>query len=273
MKVKDIIIATQRIKDYPDSHGYSEAEVRDIQEFNIKMDEFSSKIQRSIVQVAEKLKQAWEPAQKAVEEINRRLIELSYFSEYGWLIGFNVFRNYPLSEIFRVSRLQDKEKVDEFFLNLFNENEEYLFRYFIKKHSKRESQFLELKKGYKHQLYSSVVILAYSIADGITNETLGFGFFDTKEGKGSDERTLKVKLHIDKDSGLLNSIASHALTKRNEINRYYDVKNHPIPIDSYNRHLVIHGHSYNYGSRINAVRAILMLDFVIYLFDFTDSNS
>lgn len=31
---------------------------------------------------------------------------------------------------------------------------------------------------------------------------------------------------------------------------------------SNNRHLVLHGHSYNYGNKKNAIKAILLLDFM-----------
>jgi len=80
-------------------------------------------------------------------------------------------------------------------------------------------------------------------------------------------KALKIKGHIDKETGLLNSISSQFLKKRNELTRHYDKKDLSFSKNSYNRHLVIHGHSIDYGTKINAVRALLLLDFTIYLLD------
>jgi hypothetical protein len=41
---------------------------------------------------------------------------------------------------------------------------------------------------------------------------------------------------------------------------------------SYNRHLIMHGHSFNYGCKKNALRAILLLDFICYFIELSRSE-
>jgi hypothetical protein len=265
VKVKDIQIAIQKIKDFPETHGYTEEEAKEIEEFEKTMTEFSVKISKVFNEINEQLRKAFEPAQKAIIEFNKRVTELSYFSEYGWFVGFNIFDDLKMADLFNLIKIKDSHKVDEFFVDWFEKNKKNVFDYFINQHPKRKSQFNELEKGFKHQLYSSVIILSYSITDGITNETIGCGFFDTEKIQG--EHNLIIKGHIDKKDGLLNAISSQFLKKRNELTKHYDTKKHILPKDSYNRHLVVHGHSFEYGNKINAVRALLLLDFTIYLLE------
>ena len=224
MKVKDLRIAIEKIKNHPYTHGYSEEEVKEVEEFNRTMTVFSDNISKVFTEISENLRKAIEPAQRAIAEFNKRVTELSYFSDYGWFVGFNIFDDYKMADLFRLIKINDSQKVDDFFVDWFEKNKTTVFNYFISQHPKRKAQFSELEKGYKHKLYSSVIILAYSLTDGITNEVLGCGFFDTEKIEGEKVKALKIKGHIDKETGLLNSISSQFLKKRNELTRHYDKK-------------------------------------------------
>ncbi len=271
MNINEIIKASQKIKEYPDSHGYEEEEVKKIKEIEKSMTEHLVKMSQSfevIKEITENFRLSMEPALRAAAEFNERVHELSYFSEYGWFIGFNVFDELRIVDLFDLIKTGDSQKVDEFFLNWFDSNKKSVFSYFVNQYPNRRAQFYELEKGFKHQLYSSVIILSYSVTDGITNEILGFGFFDPdKKNKFQGEFNLKIKGSIDEQQGLLNSISSQFLKKRNELTRHYKLSKDVIPQNSYNRHLVIHGHSFEYGNKINAVRALLLLDFTISLLE------
>lgn len=268
MNINEIIKASQKIKEYPDSHGYEEEEVKKIKEIEKSMTEHFVKMSQTfdvIKEITENLRLSMEPVLRAAAEFNERVHELSYFSEYGWFIGFNVFDELRIVDLFDLIKTGDSQKVDEFFLDWFDSNKKSVFSYFVNQYPNRRSQFYELEMGFKHQLYSSVIILSYSITDGITNEILRFGFFNTEEVEG--EYNLRIKGSIDKQQGLLNSISSQFLKKRNELTRHYKLSKDVIPKNSYNRHLVIHGHSFEYGNKINAVRALLLLDFTISLLE------
>jgi hypothetical protein len=271
MNINEIIKASQKIKDYPESHGYEEDEVKKIKEIEKSMTEHLVKMSQTfdvIKEITEKLRLSIETGLESIAEFNKRLPELSYFSEFGWYIGFNVFDELKMVDLFDLIKTGDSQKVDEFFLNWFDSNKKSVFSYFVNQYPNRRSQFYELEMGFKHQLYSSVIILSYSITDGITNEILGFGFFDPdKKNKFQGEFNLKIKGSIDEQQGLLNSISSQFLKKRYELTRYYNLSEDVIPKNSYNRHLVIHGHSFEYGNKINAVRALLLLDFTISLLE------
>ena len=110
-------------------------------------------------------------------------------------------------------------------------------------------------------MFSAVINLCYSLADGIiyTYFNQAFWGFDNKKKKSRFE-SLRDEHNI---LGILKSIDKR-LGYRGEINRdtIQDIREGDIDIMSNNRHLVLHGHSYLYGTKKNAVKAILLLDFI-----------
>jgi hypothetical protein len=74
-------------------------------------------------------------------------------------------------------------------------------------------------------------------------------------------------LALNPNESFAGKIAGQLKEPRNEISRYVkdEIKNRTFKLDSFNRHLVLHGHSIHYGTQKNAIRAILLLDFVCAL--------
>ncbi len=114
---------------------------------------------------------------------------------------------------------------------------------------------------FNEKQYSAVINLVYSTVEGIIynhfNQAL-WGY-DNKNKKSRFE-SLRDKYNI---KGISNSIHKR-LSDRGEINRdvKQDILNRNVDIKSNNRHLVLHGQSYLYGTKGNAIKAILLFDFV-----------
>lgn len=112
---------------------------------------------------------------------------------------------------------------------------------------------------YKHKQYSAVIALAYSTAEGIVHDVFGQGFWG-----GYREKTRKTHMNRlsekQKVTGVLN-LFKKRLNHRGEVNGPADESLH-ISVDSNNRHFVLHGQAYKYGTKKNAIKAILLLDFI-----------
>jgi hypothetical protein len=94
------------------------------------------------------------------------------------------------------------------------------------------------------------------------NETWKIGFFDNDKQTNYE---LKIKKLNTKKESFTKSIINQLGEPRNEINRKsndpkYQIKENKE--NSINRHLIIHGHSKFHGNRQNAIRAILLLEFI-----------
>ncbi|HSB92801.1 MAG TPA: hypothetical protein VLC28_06765 [Flavitalea sp.] len=114
---------------------------------------------------------------------------------------------------------------------------------------------------YKNKQYSAVIALAYSTAEGIVLEVFDQGFWGGY--KESTKKTNFDTLQERQLSGVLN-LFKKRFNNRGEINRHIN-KNSEAPQDSNNRHLVLHGQSFKYGTKMNAIKAILLLDFICEL--------
>jgi hypothetical protein len=129
----------------------------------------------------------------------------------------------------------------------------------LKKFPERKKIILEIFFCYENRKYSSVITLAYSTAEGVVSSNFGQGLWG-----GFDKKTQKNLFEKLRDNNQLTGVMNlfyKRFSHRGEINR--DSKEFKVvDTSSNNRHLVLHGHSYNYGNKKNAVKAILLLDFI-----------
>jgi hypothetical protein len=147
-------------------------------------------------------------------------------------------------------------------LKEFPKSKKFIFKIILEKIPHRQQILTEIEQCYKRKLYSSVVTLCYTQVDGICNEKLNYGFFDT------DNKTHDLKIQsLELKPNLSTKIASQVKEPKNEFSRYVrkDIQDRTFELNSFNRHLVLHGHSIYYGTEKNAIRAILLLDFVCAL--------
>lgn len=247
-------------------HGYTQEEVDRL----LKIEKDLSDSFRPIHEQFKKISSDLENGIKAFVETIREIAEpifnaICKVSEYGWYISPSVIREYPMVEL---ANLLAQNNITEF-ENSIMKNSDNLIKQTINKAIKefprRKKVLREVLTCYKRKLYSASINLAYSQADGICNEIWDFGFFD-KNGKPDYE--LKTYIEFNKfNDGVSSFFSKQLLIKDNEITMHSESFKNQFPekVDtSFNRHLIIHGHSFDYGSKRNAVRAILILDFLLY---------
>lgn len=216
---------------------------------------------------------------KAFREICKIIAEPDFqslirVSEIGWYVSPNIIRDFSISHLNEILEENNLSKLEFFFLKNSTNLAHEIINKAIEAFPKRIDIFTEILRCFNNELYSATICLAYSQADGICNEIWGFGFFDKT---GSPDYKLKSYIEFKEYKKGFASIFSEQLKiKENEITMYSkDFKNEfPNKVsESFNRHLIAHGHSINYGNRINAMRAILLIDFLLFFNDIKRKTS
>lgn len=259
--VNDYKIALKNIPDNPGNHGYSKEECDDVLSFEREIQKDSKKFTTSFNKIEEKLAKIFTVAQLPSSKLIETLQDTRFVVHHDWYISFNLLRNSTIKEIFRLLHSKKKESLQKFVIKNFSLEQCTIFKFIHKTIPHRRSLISEIEGSFKNKFYSAVVILCYTQVDGICNENIRYGFFDT------DQRyNLKISRLEPKDS-LASKIAGQLKEPRNEMNRYVkpEIDNCTFKLDSFNRHLVMHGHSIHFGTELNAIRAILLLDFVCSL--------
>jgi hypothetical protein len=259
--INDYKIALKNVREYPESHGYSKEECESVLSFEKEMKEYSHKLTSSFKKTGENLTRAFANFQFSPCKFVEAIQDTSFVVTHDWYISFNLLRNSTLDEIFRLLHFKEKESLQNFVIKNFPLEKDTIFKFIHKTIPHRTSLISEIEGLFKNNFYSAVVALCYTQVDGICNENIGYGFFDTDQN-----HNLKIS-KLEPNESLASKIAFQLKESRNEINRYVkpEINNKTFKLNSFNRHLVIHGHSIHFGTELNAIRAILLLDFVCSL--------
>ncbi|MFN3528510.1 MAG: hypothetical protein ACK417_01140 [Bacteroidia bacterium] len=130
----------------------------------------------------------------------------------------------------------------------------------------------EIEHAFELKMFSSVVMLSYAQCDGIWIEEVcqdenGLYAFD-HDKKTNEKRAKWKKNHPQNfsDKAYRSSISNQLeLGGKNELMKYVNDLKKGIDYEesSSNRHLVFHGRVSGYGTELNAIRAILLLDTIL----------
>jgi hypothetical protein len=259
----EVIKALNEIKNNP-NHKYTDEEVLELMAIDKEFEDLGAKLKESMKFIAQNVAKAFEAfSQYLYSQFEPVIGELQKVSHFGWYISPNVIRDYDWKTLKEIANSNDIEK----FENLILENSDKLIvnsiQRCIKEFPEREALFNDILKSYENQIYSAVILLCYSQVDGMCNKEWNFGFFDKDKDSGHQ---LKVHTELSPvDFGISSIFARQLGITQNEITIYSKdamFKDDSKKNSSFNRHLVFHGHSYLYATKKNAVRAMLLLDFV-----------
>ncbi len=211
-------------------------------------------------QLSEAIKRHFEPIQKSLEgfrDVFSRFAErlpdsLKTLSDYGWYISGNspITDSIELAKELKSGRIDkvDKHLID-FYEGEFNDTIERV----LKSYPERSKIVNEAKAAHRKGMYFASTSLFLSTADGI----LGGKLFMIR----GEKQPLKTFL---KSSGHLVSF-SEVITQVSAIDAFWG-GDEKYP-SSFNRHGVMHGYDYDYGIKINSLKALSLLAFVTDLID------
>ncbi|WXU00018.1 MAG: hypothetical protein Ctma_0723 [Catillopecten margaritatus gill symbiont] len=198
---------------------------------------------------------AFEELQRSFRELPPKIQEaLLLLAQHGWYLDFNM----PLSSLWKIKRAISSGEI--------NEVEEALTEYF-------ENQLGEIEKSFSDQfphrshIISSVikahrngeyflsipVLLAQT--DGICKEVVGQYLFMRKDRKPRTAIYVEQVAADTYKAALLSPLAASIPISASEHEREKG-------FNLLNRHMVLHGESLNYGSKVNSLKAISLINYV-----------
>lgn len=206
----------------------------------------------TFIKIDESLKKAMEPFRKTLEVISKRN---PIFIDEDWYLSEYIFRKLKFLKMYNIT----PESLEKELVSLYQVESNSLKERLIKNHKEREIIITELFNSFKKKHYHSVILLSYSVTDGISNEKFGHNFWGYNHEQNSTKSS-QIALRIESES--IFDILKKQLVNRGELSQMRT----QIPIEkrseSYNRHCVIHGESYLYGTKTNAIKSIFLLDFI-----------
>lgn len=257
--------ALEKIKNDPD-HEFPQEEVDRLLMIEQEMQEAWKPFENGLAKMQETFNKLNEMFTKNMDGVSKFFKTLKDLTKKGWFVSDIILSKYRLDEIQHLLSMEDIE-IGEFLMKKHGSNKEIKnkLRLINFQFPNRKTILNEIGRAYELKMYSSVVSLCYAQADGICSETWLHGFFD-KDRK--DDYKLKLFKKLENlDLGVSSYLVNHSGLSYNEITMHSGndaLKFQEVKDKSFNRHLVIHGHSLNYGTKVNAFRAILLLDFLVF---------
>lgn len=213
---------------------------------------FGERLSRQLEQVD------WGRLQKAFDELPERTEQVqSYLVSRGWYLPVGLF---ALARVHKISHLVEKdehEKIEAFMRKYTESREVPVVRDVASElFPGREEIIRQTLEAHENEHYALTVPTLLSQAEGMFFEGLGKPFYrDDKR-----EESLK-ELKRDSDTALAILTMEH-LFRPGPLHEDYDgnPKEMAQNRDScFNRHLILHGHSTDYHTEANALRAIALV--------------
>lgn len=258
--------ALKDIKLNPNNHGYPTEEVERINsertEFNRQIraaEDKAAKNYGSFAHITKLLREAVQFVLYDQQNISKYSLEIN---KKGWYLSPNVFDEISIPEFTESNKEKNaiilEKKIIDMADNLIPDALDRCLENF----PNRENILNEIYKAYTAKLYSAVVLICYSQADGICYEILNQNLYKIDKNKNQ----LKIANELEQiDSYGLSGLFDQLGNVRNELtmnsfDTYFE--DEEITKTTFNRHKVIHGNSIHYGTRENAIRAVYMLDYI-----------
>ncbi|WP_299150111.1 hypothetical protein [uncultured Dokdonia sp.] len=266
------ISALEEIKSNP-NHNFSKDEVTKLLKFETDSKNLALRISANMIEINNNIKKGIESLNFVLTQIaEKNLKNIKNVATVGWYISPNLVSKYSFSDLSSFSKIYNLEKFESEITKDADTHITKIIEKCINDFPKRKLIFIEILKLYKNNCFYSLINICYSQADGICNETWGFGFFD-KENKSYLLKTYKEFSKI--NMGLSSFFVEQLGIKNNEITMWSGdalFEDNKIVESSFNRHHIMHGHSFKYGTKKNAIRAIYLLDFLCYFRDISKSK-
>lgn len=191
---------------------------------------------------------------------------LSLLSGQGWYVSPRPFDDVSFAKIPYYLKQENAVEFEELIVTEIEKVLPELIEDCQKSFPNRADIFDEIHRLFTGGFYRAVVTMCYTQADGISNDIFQVGFFDKDKNEGYKLNTyLKLRtMEFNHSIGIIRQldIPTNEITA-NSKSEYLQEENKKK--SSFNRHLILHGHSTEYGTKLNAIRAICVLDFLQYL--------
>lgn len=183
----------------------------------------------------------------------------------GWYLDLSM----PFSDIWEFEALLNKgetEAVDDLLIKHFEERLDEIEESLVSALPKRERILRAAFRAHRHEEFELSVPVFLAQSDGVCLELTGYHFFikDKKTQKPGPTAYVESLVGKEVQSAILAPltetlpIAANS-QERNKILRNLGVQNW----QELNRHIVLHGESIDYGLRINSLKAISLINYLV----------
>ena len=152
----------------------------------------------------------------------------------------------------------NENEVDDFLITYYEEKLLTIEQSIIEKFPTRKHIIQNAMNSHRREEYTLSILSFFAQADGICNEITGHSLFMNKN---------EIKKYIaDKEDDSFSKALLSPLTIILPISANKNERKNGMQSD-FNRHLILHGESINYGTKINSLKCISLLNYVAHFLE------
>jgi len=177
-------------------------------------------------------------------------------SRHGWFIDLIAPIDLPVNayNLFKTGKIKEGNKIIG---DYYNEYLDDVFDTLKKRHKRRKLILDDILKGYKEKKYRLIIPCIFTQIDGICNDFTKNAFF-IKERKNNHLPKITPLIEAETEGFLKFYISPLQNQTPIMVHEKY-LGDFPC---KFNRHQIIHGSSFSYGSQINSLKAISFLKYL-----------
>ncbi len=201
--------ALKAIKENPKNHGYSTDEVERILKFEKEFNDAIKPFEEAIKSVSKIFTDLKKTILKFDISFDFFVQQFQQISQTGWFLSPDLIKRYTLDEIIELNTNKSSKNRDDLILQRHGKQSdvEKIVNHLKNTFPNRVAIMNEINRCYDLELFSSVITLCYSQADGICNEIWSFGFFDKNQ-----KDDYKSKLYLELNNHEF-GVSSHFITQ------------------------------------------------------------
>lgn len=177
----------------------------------------------------------------------------------GWFLDVEM----AISDLRQIARHfeEDFDLVDSVLVDEYEGRLEKISAFVSGQFPHRNQIVRSVFKAHKEGMYELSVLGAFSQADGICHEQLGESFFLREEGKPKTAKASKVKDALENQEDIM-AWFMVLLAAGLPIHKSANQRIGKPDIEGPNRHAIMHGECLDYGTKVNSLKAISLLNYV-----------
>ena len=177
-------------------------------------------------------------------------------AQYGWFIDLECELNFPSKVAYELQN--DKlETANKLLVEYYRENINQIFERLINRHPNRKEILTQILDGFKKGYHSLIIPTVLTQVDGICFDFTKRKFFIKDK---NNNYLPQVTGELEKSSGTFLKLFLTPLQNQTPIMAWEkDIPNFPCHL---NRHEVLHGINFEYGTEINSLKVISLLKYI-----------
>ena len=225
----------------------------------------SRKSLEPILAEAEKFRKSLERLQQSFRKLLPKTQEaLILLGKHGWYVDFEILPH-SLWEIKKALEEGSVQEVEEAFVEYLEERVDEIEASIVGRFPSRKKVIKAAFSAHRRREYELSIPVFLAQTDGICKEVIGEHFFMKKKKKPCTAIYVNQIAADTLLAALLSPLAHNLPISFSERKRGPD-------FTELNRHMVLHGESLDYGTKINSLKAISLINYVAHVLKLDDGK-